>query len=134
VSLWPIAFSWLAGNATLLVLYLLAPRLRGPLFGEDRLVETITALFFLAAFIIGVAFLIAHRSRRYRVLQLIASSLALLGFLDEISFGARLFGWSMPEMLGGGQFDGAHDLVILTYGWEPKPIRSSSRQSARASS
>jgi hypothetical protein len=119
-----LALLWLAGNATLLGLHVLAPRLRGPLFGEDRIVETATALLFLAAFIVGFAFLIAHGSRRYRVLLLIASSLGLLGFLDEISFGARLFGWSMPEMAGGGEFDGAHDLVILTYrlGAEADPI------------
>ena len=119
-----VALLWLAGNAILLLLHVLAPRLRGPLFGEDRIVETATALLFLAAFIVGLAFLIAHRSRRYRVLLFIASSLGLLGFLDEISFGARLFGWSMPEMAGGGEFDGAHDLVILTYrlGAEADPI------------
>jgi len=124
VRLWPIALSWLAGNVALLVLYLLAPRVRGPLFGEDRLVETITALFFIAAFIVGVVCLMAYRARRYRVLLFIASSLGLLGFLDEVSFGARLFGWSMPEMAGGGEFDGAHDLVILTYrlGAEADPI------------
>lgn len=119
-----LAFLWLAGHATLLEIHFLAPRLRGPLFGEDRVVETATALLFLAAFIVGLAFLIAHRSRRYRVLLLIASSLGLVGFLDEISFGARLFGWSMPGMAGGGEFDGAHDFVILTYrlGAEAGPI------------
>jgi hypothetical protein len=119
-----LALLWLVGNGTLLSFHVLAPRLRGPLFGEDRLVETATALLFLAAFIVGLAFLIAHRSRRYRVLLLIASSLGLLGFLDEISFGARLFGWSTPEMPGGGEFDGAHDLVILIYrvGAEADPI------------
>lgn len=119
-----LALLWLAGNATLLGLHVLVPRLRRPLFGEDRLIETATALFFLAAFIVGLAFLIAHTCRRYRVLLLIASSLGLVGFLDEISFGARLFGWSMPEMAGGGEFDGAHDLVILIYrlGAEADPI------------
>jgi hypothetical protein len=124
VSPWLIALLWLAGNATLLVLYLLAPRLRNPLFGEDRLVETITSLLFLAAFIVGVAFLIAYSARRYRVLLYITSGLGLLGFLDEISFGARLFGWSMPEMAAGGEFDGAHDLVILIYrlGAEADPL------------
>ena len=115
MSLWPIALSWLTGNATLLIAYFLEPRVREPVFGEDRLVETTTALFFLAAFIVGVAFLVARGARRDRALLFIASSLGLLGFLDEISFGARLFGWSMPEMPGGGEFDGAHDIVILTY-------------------
>lgn len=126
MSLWPMALSWLAGNVTLLVFHLVVPRVREPLFGEDRLIETIAAGFFLAAFVVGVAFLIAYRVRRYRVFLFIASSLGLLGFLDEISFGARLFGWSLPEMPGGGEFDGAHDVVILTYrlGTEADPIVS----------
>jgi hypothetical protein len=63
----------------------------------------------------GAASLTALRSRRYRALLVVASALGLVGFLDEISFGARLFGWSMPEMTGGGELDGVHDLVILTY-------------------
>ncbi len=115
VSPWPIALSWLAGNATLLIAYALEPRVREPLFVEDGLVETTTALFFLGAFIVGVALLVARKARRYRALLFVASGLGLLGFLDEISFGARLFGWSMPEIPGGGEFDGAHDLVILIY-------------------
>ena len=94
---------WLAGNVALLVLSTARPRWRGLLFGEDRAVETATALLFLL---------------------FMAGGLGLLAFLDEISFGARLFGWPMPAMFGGGEFDGAHDLVILAYrlGSEADPI------------
>ena len=110
-----LALYCLTGNIVLLILYVLAPGLRGPLFGEDRAVETATALFFLAASIVGLALLIAPRSQSYRAILVMASGLGLLAFLDEISFGARLLGWSMPKLYGGGEFDGAHDLVILAY-------------------
>jgi hypothetical protein len=41
------------------------------------------------------------------------SALSLVLFLSEISFGARIFGIQMPQMSGGGEFDGGHDIVIL---------------------
>ncbi|WP_162917441.1 hypothetical protein [Dongia deserti] len=100
------------GDVALIALY--AVGLRAPVFGEDRAVEVATALLFLAAFVVG-AFLRRPGPRDYRILLPVAAGLGILGFLDEISFGARLFGWSMPEMTGGGEFDGAHDLFILTY-------------------
>lgn len=33
--------------------------------------------------------------------------------LSEISFGARIFDIEMPQMHGGGEFDGGHDIVIV---------------------
>jgi len=110
-----LALACLACDAALLGLYLLVPRLRKPLFGEDRVVETAGALVLLAAFVAGLAFLTTGRSGRYRTFLLVSAGLGLLGFLDEISFGARLFDWQMPAMFGGGEFDGAHDVVILSY-------------------
>jgi hypothetical protein len=107
-----LALPWFVGNAMLLLLYLRAPQWRRRLFVEDGIIETTTALLFLAASILGLVFWITG-SRAYRWLLAVASGLGLLGFLDEISFGARFFGWSMPEMRGGGEFDGAHDLVIV---------------------
>ncbi len=99
-----------AGDIGLMVLYVL----RAPIFGEDDVVEMATAFLLLASFIVGLR-LLWRRARHYPVLVPVAAGLGLLGFLDEISFGARYFGWSMPEMSGGGEFDGAHDFVILTY-------------------
>lgn len=110
-----LAVSCLIGNLTLLSLYVLVPGLRRPLFGEDRVVETAGALVLLAAFVVGLALLASGRSGRYRTLLMVSSAAGLLCFLDEISFGARLFDWRMPRLFGGGEFDGAHDLVILTY-------------------
>lgn len=110
----PSRLAWLAVNVTLLLAPLGWPRLRGPLFGEDRLVETVTALCFLGAFAAGTALAWRIAPGR-RPLVATAAGLGLIGFLDEVSFGARMFGWTMPAMPGGGEFDGAHDVVVLTW-------------------
>jgi hypothetical protein len=102
-----------AGDAALLVLYAFGPR--ALIFGEDRGVEMATALLFLAAFVAGIVHICRSRPRDYPILLPVAAVLGLIGFLDETSFGARIFGWSMPAMADGGEFDGAHDLVILIY-------------------
>lgn len=102
-----------AGDAALIVLYVFGPR--ALIFGEDRSVEMATALLFLAAFVVGILHLCRSRLRDYPILLPVAAVLGLIGFLDETSFGARIFGWSMPAMAEGGEFDGAHDLVILIY-------------------
>lgn len=102
-----------SGDAALIILYAFGPR--ALIFGEDRGVEMATALLFLAAFVVGILHLCRSRRRDYPILLPVAAVLGLIGFLDETSFGARIFGWSMPEMAEGGEFDGAHDLVILMY-------------------
>jgi hypothetical protein len=50
------------------------------------------------------------------------SALGFLGFLDEVSFGERLFGLAMP-LVGGLKIDAAHDGFELAY----KMIRRSAR-------
>lgn len=106
---------WLLANAALLGLYLALPRWRGALFSEDRLVETATAALFLAAFVAGLGALPGRDGRRYRRALPVAAVLGLIGFLDEISFGARLTGAQMPPLAGGGELDGVHDLVLVAY-------------------
>lgn len=105
----------LLANAVLLLLYLALPRWRGALFSEDRLVETATAALFLAAFVASLGALPGRNGGRYRWALPAAGALGLTGFLDEISFGARLTGARMPALAGGGEFDGAHDLVLVAY-------------------
>src|SRR5688572_22142314 len=86
----------LVGDVGLIALYVSG--MRWPVFGEDRALEMATAWVFLAAFAIGLLLLRQPMARRYPALLPVAAGLGLLGFLDEISFGARYFGWSMPEM------------------------------------
>lgn len=107
----------LLANGALVVLHdVLAPQWRRALFGEDRLVESTTALLFLLAFAVGAFRWMTTRGRRqYLVALPLFSVVSLFGFLDEISFGTRLFGWVAPPMKGGGEFDGLHDTVMLAY-------------------
>lgn len=82
----------------------------GPFFREDGIVEMAAAILFLVALIIGVW------RQLYRTLVGFAfCGLALLACLSEISFGARYLGFAMPAMPGGGELDGAQDLVMLAY-------------------
>ncbi|RWR29844.1 hypothetical protein D2T29_13740 [Sinirhodobacter populi] len=83
---------------------------------EDGIFETLSALMFFGA--AALAAVLAMRSGKQKpemgrrtLWGLVAFNL-LLGF-SEISFGARLFGFQMPEMAGGGELDGGHDLAIL---------------------
>lgn len=82
----------------------------GPLFREDGVVETAAAMLFLAALIIGL-----YRRLFRSAVGLGFCGVALLACLSEISFGARYLDFAMPAMAGGGELDGAQDLVMLAY-------------------
>ncbi len=108
----------LIASVALLLLYRFRPAWRNPLFGEDGMVEWATAAFFLVSAIVGLAgWLKTRPSRAYRRVLPAFGVVGLLGFLDEVSFGARQQLWAPPTMPGGGEFDGIHDLVIVVYGW-----------------
>lgn len=82
------------------------------LVGEDMLLEMLAALLFLAAALVAAWRLRPGQPRHSGWLWLIAP-LGLACSLSEVSFGARLFGWKMPAMPGGGEFDGVHDTAML---------------------
>lgn len=84
---------------------------------EDGPIELVGALgFFTASMVMG-----ARLFLQFQTLTIIGKSFigfvsvfSLLLFLSEMSFGSRL-GWvSPPEMYGGGEFDGGHDIFVLT--------------------
>lgn len=89
------------------------------LSGENGVLESLSALFYAGAAMVVLVHLRRH-GRATRPVLLFLGPFALLCALDEISFGARLFDWRMPEMQGGGEFDGAHDIFIVVLRvWEP---------------
>jgi hypothetical protein len=88
------------------------PSYRYLIIDEDQLVENLTAFFFFSAFVLAfVFFLKLWRIRRHAGLAAV-SVVALVGFLDEISFGERLFDLSMP-VVGGVKFDAVHDVIEI---------------------
>ncbi len=100
------------GVAGLFTLGTLRPRF----MAEDGLVETWSAVGFAIASIMAVAVAVMRRAVLSRAEQLALAGIGafcLLLALSEVSFGARLFGLQMPQMRGGGEFDGGHDIVIV---------------------
>lgn len=84
--------------------------LRNVFTEEDFLIENLSALFFLVGGVYGGWCL--WRCIGHRWAFLLITTLGFVGFLDEISFGQRLFGFSMPT-IAGVDVDGVHDLVRI---------------------
>lgn len=84
--------------------------LRSALTEEDSLIENLSALFFLIGGICGC--LCYRRCTGHRAAFLLLITLGFLGFLDELSFGERLFGYNAPT-IAGVKVDGVHDLVRI---------------------
>ncbi|MGB0767436.1 MAG: hypothetical protein ACPGYV_06975 [Phycisphaeraceae bacterium] len=82
---------------------------RHHLEGEDELVEHASAGFFFLTFALASWMLARPAAVRKRMLLFLAG-FGLLGFLDEISFGERIFDYE-PHELFGVRIDAAHDLI-----------------------
>lgn len=82
--------------------------------GEDGIVEWMSATLF--AIPIGLS-AIAYRARAITAwdarLLAVVGVLSLACLLSELSFGARIGGFSMPAMKGGGELDGGQDVVMI---------------------
>ena len=94
------------------VVYVWSPTYRHYLVAEDSLVENLSAALYLLSFFLALLFLKERKNHR-RLLVLVAAA-GLLGFLDEISFGGRIFGFS-PLQMSGVPIDAIHDLFALAY-------------------
>ncbi len=105
----------ICGNVLALsAIYGFFPFLRHFIAGEDRVVENLSALFFLAAFVFALVLLRQKKARRRPLI--VVAALALVGFLDEISFGGRIIGVEFPIYFGT-PFDGIHDVVAISFEW-----------------
>jgi hypothetical protein len=79
---------------------------------EDSLIENSTAIFFITAFFLGL-WMLAKRKAHKLSFMLIAG-LGLLGFLDELSFGERIFHFH-ASAIRGVKIDAVHDLFDVGY-------------------
>lgn len=112
--------SWLFfGTLTIVIILVvkLWPASELALFQEDGLIESGTAIIDGIAAILGFYAIYLGVSRSRSLMDRLAiwtiPLLSTICALDEISWGARLFDLQMPEMQGGGEFDGIHDVFIL---------------------
>ena len=78
------------------VTYIWFPTYRHCLVDEDCLVENLSAMFFLSSCFLAVFFL--AKLKDHKKLLFLVSLLGLIGFLDELSFGERIFGFHMPHI------------------------------------
>lgn len=96
----------------LAAVFLALPALRSQMTEEDRFLEILTALVFAVGFLVGiVAF---ARRRGAPAFYLIMPACSLLGLLDEVGFGHRLFDFELPR-LRHFEIDGVHDLFLVIY-------------------
>lgn len=107
------------GILTLLIILIVKiwPDAELALFAEDGLIESGTAVVDSIAAILGFYAIYLGVTRDQRMMNRLAMwtipILSAICALDEISWGARLFDLEMPEMQGGGEFDGLHDVFVI---------------------
>jgi hypothetical protein len=89
--------------------FLVSGESRSDLLVEDGPVETATAIAFIVAAVVGVVMI--RRSAAARVYWAIPA-FALVAALDELSFGARIFGFGSPT-IGGVKVDSLHDVFDI---------------------
>jgi hypothetical protein len=93
-------------------LYFLFPDLRDFLVAEDRLTEDLTALFYLLSFSLGIFLISRIKEKKYRRIYLAIPVIGLLGFLEELSYGERIFKFKTP-LIYNEYFDALHDLLPI---------------------
>lgn len=105
------AFLTILNTLVFSLLYALFPHLRKGFVSEDQFIENASAFLCLASFLLGVVFLAARDAKAHRKVDAIVPVLGLVGFLDEISFGERVFHIRMP-IVYGVKVDGFHDVFF----------------------
>lgn len=81
---------------------------------ENKLLETLTAILFLAGFIFGIFFMMRLRNQRYQKLYFPLPIFSLMFFWDEVSCGKDIFNFTPPK-LGSTEVDGVHDFFEIFY-------------------
>jgi hypothetical protein len=104
----------LLNSAIFTLLHFLLPQSRDFLFSEDNLVENLSALLFLCTFFAGIFFVLRLKENRHRKIYLVFPFLGLIAFLDEISFGQRIFNFKVP-IVHDVPIDAIHDIIEVGY-------------------
>lgn len=100
---------------TFLIELCLSAFIKFSLYQEDGIVENLTAIIFLCSGIIGL-FCFSQWPNKHpnRWIPLSIFAIGVLGFLDEISFGERIFRWK-PAEFRGDPIDAIHDYLFFAY-------------------
>ena len=92
--------------------FALLPAIRDSLIAEDNLVENVTAAIFLISLFSSLYSFWRTRPQPYSLAFAFVALISLVGFLDEVSFGTRLFPLEIPMILGV-RLDGIHDIFLI---------------------
>lgn len=86
------------------------------LHGEDNVVENLSVLFFTLAFLVATIRWIKSRQSNHRLGWLPGvAAMGAVGALEELSYGQRVFEYSVPT-IAGADFDALHDFANIAYG------------------
>jgi len=79
---------------------------------EGQIVETLSALLFLAAFVVAAGLFMSYRKSNARNFLLVPALIGLIGFLDEIDWGEQILSIAMP-VIRGHKINQLHDFIDL---------------------
>ncbi len=105
--------------AILSLLYSVIPPLRPHMIREDHFLENLTAVLFLVGFLLGLIFISRLKGTSYPRAYLLIPLIALVCFLEEVSYGQRFLHLPSPRInlpgagVRGFAIDSLHDLLGL---------------------
>ncbi|UCG34723.1 MAG: hypothetical protein JSW17_04315 [Candidatus Omnitrophota bacterium] len=96
------------------MLYIFVPQSERLFRGEDVVMENISAVLFFIGFLLSLFFVLKTKERKYRKAYFAIPIICLIGFLDEISFGARIINFTTPTFYGA-EIERTHDSVDIMF-------------------
>jgi len=96
------------------LIYIFFPETRLSFLREDQFMENLTAVLFFSSFLFGIGSLARPKEKKYRMAYIAIPLVGLIGFLDELSYGERIFYFTAPEIFGV-DIDAFHDVVNLIF-------------------
>jgi hypothetical protein len=97
------------------LMFYLIPEVRPNFVEEDQFIENFSTILFFGSFILSLIFVVrlAQKTHWWKT-YLVIPVLSLICFLDEISFGERIFNLTMPTVYGK-KIDAVHDLASVAF-------------------
>lgn len=102
-----LGFSVIVGT----IIFLFLPQFKFLVSQEDSLVESITVILFATGLFLGILQFMTGKTRRGLCF---VSAISMLGLLDELSYGERIFGFR-EFYIQTSKIDGLHDFLSLFY-------------------
>ena len=96
------------------LVYIFIPGARSVFVNEDQFLENLTAIYYFDTFLLGLTLWFKSQAKNGNKGYVAIPRIGLFCFLDEMSFGGRIFGFQ-SQVIYGKKIDGLHDLIDLAY-------------------